>query len=47
MRILPIALYSYKRSIEERYVTDYATLTHGISVRRFAACIIHMSYIIY
>lgn len=45
MRILPIALYSYKRSIEERYVNDYATLTHGHI--RSTLCCMHYTYVVH
>ena len=45
MRILPIALYSYKRSIEERYVRDYATLTHGHI--RSTLCCMHYTYVVH
>lgn len=45
MRILPIALYSYKRSIEERYVKDYATLTHGHI--RSTLCCMHYTYVVH
>ena len=45
MRILPIALFSYKRSIEERYVKDYATLTHGHI--RSTLCCLHYVYVVH
>lgn len=45
MRILPIAFYSYKRSIEERYVKDYATLTHGHI--RSTLCCLHYVYVVH
>lgn len=45
MRILPIAFYSYKRSIEERYVKDYATLTHG-HIRSILCCL-HYTYVVH
>lgn len=45
MRILPIALYSYKRSIEDRYVKDYATLTHGHI--RSTLCCMHYTYVVH
>lgn len=45
MRILPIAFYSYKRSIEERYVKDYATLTHGHI--RSTLCCLHYTYVVH
>jgi ADP-ribosyl-[dinitrogen reductase] hydrolase len=45
MRMLPIALFSYKRSIEERYVKDYATLTHGHI--RSTLCCLHYVYVVH
>lgn len=45
MRILPITLFSYKRSIEERYVRDYATLTHGHI--RSTLCCLHYTYVVH
>lgn len=45
MRILPIAIFSYKRSIEERYVNDYATLTHGHI--RSTLCCLHYVYVVH
>lgn len=45
MRILPVAFYSYKRSIEERYVKDYATLTHGHI--RSTLCCLHYTYVVH
>lgn len=45
MRILPIAFFSYKRGIEERYVRDYATLTHGHI--RSTLCCLHYTYVVH
>ena len=45
MRILPIALFSYKRNIEERYVNDYASLTHGHI--RSTLCCLHYTYVVH
>ncbi|MGE7022367.1 ADP-ribosylglycohydrolase family protein [Solibacillus cecembensis] len=45
MRILPIALYSYGRAIEDRYVKDYATLTHGHI--RSTLCCFHYTYMVH
>lgn len=45
MRILPIAFYSYKRQIEERYIKDYATLTHGHI--RSTLCCLHYTYVVH
>lgn len=45
MRILPIAFYSYKRGIEDRYVKDYATLTHGHI--RSTLCCLHYTYVVH
>lgn len=45
MRILPIAFYSYGRAIEERYVTDYASLTHGHI--RSTLCCLHYTYVVH
>lgn len=43
MRILPIALYTYKRGIEEHYVKDYSALTHGHI--RSTLCCLHYVYV--
>ncbi|MER2108417.1 MAG: ADP-ribosylglycohydrolase family protein [Solibacillus sp.] len=45
MRILPIALYTYKRGIEEHYVKDYSTLTHG-HIRSMLCCL-HYVYTVH
>ena len=45
MRILPVAFYSYKRHIEERYIKDYSTLTHGHV--RSTLCCLHYTYVVH
>lgn len=45
MRMLPIAFYTYKRSLEERYVKDYGALTHGHI--RSTLCCLHYVYVVH
>lgn len=45
MRILPIAFYTYMRHIEDPYVKDYATLTHGHI--RSTLCCYHYTYVVH